>query len=494
MVGMDPIVELTAGKVRGRSTNGVTAFLGIPYAAAPTGPAAFAAPVRVTPWDGVRDATTQGATAPQPPYDPPFDQLLSNPLHDGPEFLNVNVWTPGGSGLPVMVWLPGGAFRNGSNAVPTYDGTAFARDGVILVSVNYRLGVQGFGVVHNSPDNRGLLDQLAALAWVQENIAAFGGDPDRVTLFGQSAGGMSVATLLSIPASRGLFQRAIVQSGTAQAVAIATEATFATAEVAKRLRVEASAAGLGSVPPAELIATQGAVASEMRQNPDPERWGPSVVRAGGGIMPFFPVIDGDLIRERPIDAIAKGAARGIDLMVGTTTEEFRLFTIPTGVAAAITAEALPVLTARMGLPPAIAEIYAANRPGLSPGEIVAAITSDAFFGVPTIRLAEAHQDTTFAYEFDWRTPVGGLGACHALELPFVFDTLGSGSTALTGPDAPQDLADRMHAAWVAFATSGDPGWPQYDTASRAVMTFDQPASRVIENPRADEYALWVGVG
>ncbi|TDU87042.1 para-nitrobenzyl esterase [Kribbella voronezhensis] len=486
---MDPIAAVAGGKVRGSTKDGVTAYLGIPYAAGPQGADLYAAPKPVTPWDGVRATTSLGPTAPQPGYEPPFDKLLNNPIIPGAEFLNVNVWTPGGSGLPVLVWFPGGAFRNGSNATPAYDGTAFARDGVVLVSVNYRLGVAGFGVVAGAPNNRGLLDQLAALAWVQENIAAFGGDPGRVTIFGQSAGGMSVATLLSLAASEGLYQQAIVQSGSAEAVALASDASLMTAEVAKRLGIEATPEALGAVPIPDLIKAQQAVSVDLRLNPDPSRFGASVVKAGGGIMPFFPVVDGELIHELPLDAIAGGAAAGIDLLIGTTTEEFRFFTVPSGIAASITAEALPVLLSRAGIDPAVAGPYAANRPGQSPGEIYTAITSDAHFVLPTIRLAEATSATAYVYEFNWKSPLPGLGSCHALEIPFVFDTLANEPSPLQGDDPPQELADRMHAAWVAFATTGDPGWSQYDTTSRPVMSFDHPESRQLADPHGDEPAL-----
>ncbi|WP_206686435.1 carboxylesterase/lipase family protein [Kribbella qitaiheensis] len=460
---------------------------------APQGADLYAAPKPVTPWEGVREATSLGATAPQPGYDPPFNKLLSNPIVDGPDFLNLNVWTPGdstagGGGLPVLVWFHGGAFRNGSNANAAYDGTAFARDGVVLVSVNYRLGVAGFGVLEGAPSNRGLLDQLAALAWVQENIAAFGGDPSQVTIFGQSAGGMSVATLLSLPSSKGLFRRAIMQSGSAESVALATDAMSMTAELAKHLGIQATPEALGAVLIPDLIAAQQAVSTDLRQNPDPARFGASVIKAGGGIMPFFPVVDGELIHEVPLDAINAGAGRDVELMVGTTTEEFRFFTIPSGIAAAVTAEALPVLLARAGLDPAIAGLYAANRPGQSPGEIYTAVTSDASFTVPTLRLAEA-ASSAYVYEFAWQSPLPGLGACHALEIPFVFDTLADGGSPLQGDNPPQELADRMHAAWVAFATTGDPGWSQYDTTSRPVMSFDHPESRQLADPHADELAL-----
>jgi para-nitrobenzyl esterase len=262
------------------------------------------------------------------------------------------------------------------------------------------------------------------------------------------------------------------------------------AELAKRLDVPVTAEGLGSVPVDDLIAAQRVVALELRQNPDPERWGPSMIRGGGGIMPFMPVIDGELLPERPLDALAAGAARGVELLAGTTTEEFRLFTVPNGVAASITPEALPLLIARAGLDQAVAGPYSANRPGQSPGEILTAVTGDSFFTLPTIRLVEAQLAAgapAYLYEFSWRSPMAGLGACHALDVPFVFDTLTP--SPLSGPEPPQELADRMHAAWVSFATTGSPGWSQYDTTSRPVMTFDHPDSRQVHNPHGDELVL-----
>ncbi|WP_328322478.1 carboxylesterase family protein [Kribbella sp. NBC_00382] len=488
---MDSIAVTSSGQLRGTTTDGITAYLGIPYAADPAGPKAFQAPEPPPAWDGVRDAITLGSTAPQPPYEPPYDVLLTNPLTAGPEFLNLNVWTPGGTGLPVLVWFHGGAFRNGSNAIPAYDGTAFARDGVILVGVNYRLGVQGFGVLKDAPSNRGLLDQVAALRWVQENIAAFGGDSGRVTIAGQSAGGMSVATLMSMPSATGLFQQAIVQSGSATATALAADGAVITAEVAKRLGVDSTAAGFTSVAIEELLAAQRVVAAELRQNPDPARWGATVVSAGGGIMPFFPVID-DSVPTRPLDAIAAGSAAGVDLLIGTTTEEMRLFSIPSGMAAAITAEALPVLLSRLGIDPAIAAVYAANRPDESPGEVFSAVVSDGFFSLPTLQLALAQRAhaTAYLYEFDWQSALDGLHACHALELPFVFDTLATATSPLYGAEPPQSVADSMHAAWVSFATTGRPGWSAYETTTRPVMTFGLP-TRLVENPRAAELALWI---
>jgi para-nitrobenzyl esterase len=210
---MQPVVSTASGQVRGVPLEaGGAAFRNIPYAASPTGPRRFRPPAPPVPWTGVRDAASYGPTAPKAPYVAPFDVLLPEPDIPGEDYLNLNVWTPDPAGsAPVMVWLHGGAFANGSGAVPGYDGTAFARDGVALVTLNYRLGAEGFLYLDDEETvpNLGLLDQVAALGWVRDNIAAFGGNPDRVTVFGQSAGAMSIGALPAMPSAAGLFHRAI---------------------------------------------------------------------------------------------------------------------------------------------------------------------------------------------------------------------------------------------------------------------------------------------
>jgi len=212
---MDPVVTTGQGQLRGAEKNGVLSFKGIPYAAAPFGANRFAAPQPAPEWEGVRDALEYGPTCPKGPYPDFIAPLLVEPEIPGEDCLNLNVWTPAldGDPRPVLVWIHGGGFTNGSGAVSTYDGTRFARDGIVFVSINYRLGADGFLLLEDAPANRGLLDQIAALRWVRENIAAFGGDPQAVTIAGESAGAMSVTTLLSMPVAEGLFQRAIAQSG-----------------------------------------------------------------------------------------------------------------------------------------------------------------------------------------------------------------------------------------------------------------------------------------
>ncbi len=483
-----PVVEVTGGKVRGRTVDGVSAFLGVPYAAPPVGRARFQAPRPVVSWTGIREASSPGATCLQGPYSPGIEPILGTHIVAGSESLNVNVWTSevGGAGLPVMVWIHGGAFTNGANAVPTYNGTAFARDGVVLVSINYRLGAAGFAVLEGAPANRGLRDQLCALEWVRDNVAAFGGDPGNVTIFGQSAGAMSVAALLGSPAAKGLFGRAIMQSGNPSIAATVEDARLLGAELGKALGVPATAEACAAVSPSDLLAAQESVRAEFAGNPNPARWGASVVAAGAG-MSFFPVVDGDVLPAVPVEAIAAGSARGIALLAGYTTDEFRLFTVPTGLADAITVDTLPYALARFGIGASAIRPYAVNRPDASAGDLLAAIVTDAVFRGPTRQLVElqaAVDSPAYLYEFGWRR--GDLGAMHALEVPFVFDTLAAASS-LTGPNPPQRIADEMHAAWIGFATNGDPGWPRY-AEDRLVMTFDEPGSELIADPRADEDA------
>ncbi len=467
----DPIVTLSSGAVRGTVRNGVAAFLGIPYAAPPTGVAAFAAPVAPEPWAGVRDATGYGPTAPQVGYPEPIAALLDNVIVMGEDYLNLNVWTPDptGSGLPVMVWIHGGAFARGSNRLAIYAGDSFARDGVVLVGINYRLGVPGFASVQGAPENRGLLDQLAALAWVQDNIAAFGGDPARVTVFGESAGAMSVASLLSSPAAAGLFHRAIMQSGNATAAVAVADARKVTARVAGLLGVPADAAGLGSVSAELLLKAQTDVALEMSVNPDPRLYGSTVVEVGMGIMSMMPVVDGEVLPNLPIASIAAGAGSDIPLVTGWNADEFRFFLVPTGLAAMVTADGARGMIGRYE--GAIAQFDEHVAAGTAPGDALCMVLTDVAFRSGSMRLARVRPGApTYLYEFGVPNDEADLGAAHAVEIPYVFDALAE-ARRLTGPDAPQAVADAMHRAWVGFATTGEPGWSGFSVAG-AVRRFD----------------------
>jgi para-nitrobenzyl esterase len=476
----------------------VAAFKGIPYAAPPFGDLRFAAPVPAPRWDGVRNCTDYGPTVPKPPYPAPVDLLLPEPVIAGEDVLNLNVWTPDPSatGLPVLVWIHGGAFVNGSGAVPQYDGTAFARDGVVTVTINYRLGVDGF--LHfddDGPANRGLLDQVAALEWVRDNIAAFGGDPDRVTIAGESAGAMSVTALLSMPRAAGLFRRAIAQSGAGHHALSAPTARRVAGLLAERLGVPLTRAALATVPIEDLVAAQRALSEQAALAPDPAVWGEITLNS----MVYEPVIDGDVLPALPITAIQAGAGAGVDVLAGSNTDEHALFLVPNGFVDLIDEGLLRLTLGGYGVPvEAAIDAYRTDAPAAGPGELLIKAATDWFFRVPAIRLAEARAGgpgRTFLYEFAWPSPqfAGRLGACHALEVGFTFDTLAApGSEPLAGPSAPQELADVMHAAWVAFVAGGDPGWPAYDQATRPVQVFGN-LTGVVPDPRAQQRILWDGV-
>ncbi|MEU4277432.1 carboxylesterase family protein [Streptomyces tanashiensis] len=485
-----PGVRTPNGVLRGALKDGVASFLGIPYAQAPVGALRFRAPEPAEPWEGTREATAFGATAPKRPYAPPLDALLPDPEVAGDDCLNLNVWTPwpaagpgdggpGDGGRAVMVWIHGGSLIHGSSAVPVYDGTAFARDGVVLVSVNYRLGVEGFGVFPDAPANLGLRDQIAALTWVRENIAAFGGDPDRVTVFGESAGAISIAALLASPLAKGLFRRAVIQSGapSARSIDVARRTTEA---IAARLKVPATAEAFAGVDPERLLAAQTAVTG--KGNP---------VLSG---HTFHIAVDGDVLPDHPGDLLADGASADVELLMGTNTDEYRLWFVPGGHTERVGSLAQRFLLRKGRISPRVAKVYREGRPQEKPGEVLGVLAADKLLRIPQNMLADyrlaGRTAATYLYEFGWPSPVLGLRACHALELGFVFDTLDLPETrALTGPDAPQALATAMHAAWVAFAKTGDPGWRPWDPA-RPVMTFGPGVPSLVEAPREAERRAW----
>ena len=493
-----PVVRTRSGDVRGGVVDGVYVFKGIPYAAPPFGARRLRPPQPAEPWSGVRDALAFSPAPPQPQMPAAIALLMplgSTPL--GEDCLSLNIWTPdlAATGLPVMVWIAGGMFEyGGTGSSSWWDGRHFARDGVVCVTINYRVGADGFLFLDADGANRGLLDQIAALVWTQENIAAFGGDPDNVTIFGESAGGMSVGDLLAMPSAEGLFRRAIIESGTAHHVTSAATASRITRYLAEKLDVAPTREAIADVPLDRLLAAQEELKAELSARPDPQRWGEVAMT----LLPFEPVVDGATLPARPIDRLVAGASAGVDLFVGTNVDEHRLFLVPMGIIERATEEALAGMAATYGLPVEVAlATYRALRPGAAPGDLLAAIQTDWYWRIPTLRIADAHAQrsgATYMYEFAWRSPQfdGLLGACHALEIPFVFDTLGAGTQPLLGADPPQQLADAMHAAWVAFATRGVPGWPRYDLQRRATMRFGA-VSGIVDDPLATERALWEGL-
>jgi carboxylesterase 2/para-nitrobenzyl esterase len=494
---MDPVVETRPGKLRGRRGDGVVAFKGVPYAAPPFGANRLRAPRPVEPWDGVRDALAFGPKSPQVSYPPGIAEGLAELVGAGEDCLTLNIWTPdpGPARRPVMVWIPGGMFEfHGTGASAFYDGGRFARDGVVCVTSNYRVGAEGFLYLGDGVANLGLLDQIAALEWVRDNIAAFGGDPGKVTVFGESAGAMSVATLLSMPRAEGLFKRAIVQSGTAHNVNSPETAARIGRRLAEKMGVPATREAIAALSSERLLRAQAQMRDELLARPDPAFWGEVTL----SYLPWAPTVDGDTIPQRPIDRINAGAGADIDLLVGSNAEETRLFLLSDGAIDRITDDAVAAIAAAYGLSAEGISAYRAAHPGASAGDLFSAIQTDWYWRIPAIRLADAHatnaRAATFMYEFAWRSPQfgGRLGAAHGVEVSFVFDTLGLGTEPLLGRDPPQSLADAMHGAWVAFAAGGSCGWPRYDPTRRPTMRFDT-APRVVDDPLGAALALWKGV-
>jgi para-nitrobenzyl esterase len=495
MTVTEPEVRAAAGTLRGSREGGsreagVAVFRGIPFAEPPVGTLRFAAPRPVRGWAGVRDAVSFG---PPPPQAGAFgmDTLSADA---GDDWLTVNVWSPEpgpGAGLPVMVWIHGGAYTIGMSGLPEYDGARLAREGgVVVVTFNYRVGIEGFAQIEQAPANRGLLDQVAALEWVRDNIRAFGGDPGRVTIFGESAGGGSVAALLAMPRAAGLFHRAVAQSAQGTFLSAALAADIATV-CAAELGLRPTVADLSTVTPARLPAAGDAVAATMVRWT--QRWGRAAYRS----IPFAPVVDGDVLPGTPWAALAGGAGRAVGLLAGHTRDEQRLFTALDGRLGQVTeAEATAALEA-LGPGPGGAGRYRDGFPAAGPDELYELVNSDWLFRMPTLHLAEAQAAAggpVHLYELTWPAPgMGGvLGACHGLDVPLVFGNLDRGQPAiLIGEESEEAeaLSARMRAAWTAFATHGDPGWPRYDTGERLAQLFDaRPA--VTAYPEEASRLIW----
>ncbi|MUN37216.1 carboxylesterase/lipase family protein [Actinomadura litoris] len=463
----DPVVETPAGAVRGVRDDSGELYRAIPYAAAPVGAGRFTAPAPHPGWSGVRDGRRPSPTAPQPVRD--FGGLDMAPYFGpgwvrGEEYLTVDVRTPAADHgrRPVMVFVHGGGFVTGSTHAALYDGGAFARDGIVLVRVNYRLGVPGFLDLEGAPANRGLLDVVAALGWVRAGIAAFGGDPGNVTVFGQSAGATLVGALLATPEAAGLFRRAIVQSGSGTGAFTPEQARRVTAAAAAALGVAPAADAFAAIPDERFLGILPALAGlDLRTG--------TATDPLAGLSPF-----GLVLAVQPADGLADGPGRDADLLIGTNTEEGRLYLVPRGDLESSTNADVRALAARVYADPgaAIAE-HRAALPDATPGELRSAVLGDALFGAGTARMAQAHarvsRGSTHVYSFAYRSTAldGRLGAAHTVELPFVFGVAEEpwlhGDAGLLGPDpAPGGLAARTHAAWVAFARTGDPGWAVHD--------------------------------
>jgi para-nitrobenzyl esterase len=481
---------------------GVVGFLGLPFAEPPVGDLRFNRPVAVASWDGPIDASEFGPACPQP-VDP--GQTLYQ--RQSEDCLTLNVWTPSADDgqRPVMVWVHGGGWVYEGTEDPLYNGAKLAARGdVVVVSMEYRLGVFGFSHFEDieGSGNAGLLDQKLALEWVRKHIEAFGGDPDNVTLFGESAGGMSVTALMAMPSAKGLFHKAIAQSG---AGGTARESAYAKA-VSDELLASAGASEVGELvdlTTAELLAAQDLLIEDAFLED----------------LLFGTVVDGDVVPEPPIQAIAKGSASNVPLLTGTTKDETRLWIIYVDLLANIPLDVVLtfVPSGARAIPDGksaedVIALYESNRPGAEPGTITHAAGTDIFFRLPAIRLVEAqlaHQpNNTFLYRFDWQPsapayPQYDLGSPHGADLAFTFGTP-EGWTEIYGTEGiPEGLRDEIMDAWIAFAKTGNPNhpampsWPAYEVTNRPTMIFDTMQSsslaEVVSDPAADERAFWDGV-
>ncbi len=481
-----PVIEVAQGRLSGLVKDGILRFNGIPFAKA----ARWQLPQAPDGWSGVRDATRFAAIAPQV-ASASEGVLGGTPGVQGEDCLFLNVWTPAcdGARRPVMVWIHGGAFVTGAGSVGTYNGKYLAARGdVVVVTINYRLGVFGFLNLRDASGGKapgtgseGIADQIAALRWVKDNIAQFGGDAGNVTIFGESAGGMSVGALLAAPAARGLFHKAIPQSGAAD-IGMARERSVKLAEmVLAKLGVDAETAL--TLPGKTVLDAQAALLAEPRST---------------GALPFGPTADGDILPKRGIEMVRDGNAKGVPVLTGTTRDEWKLFSITQR---GIGEDKLVRFT--NGLvgeerAAAMLEVYSEG----SPIDRWNAIMTDHTFTLPATRLldAQAPHGATYLYRFDWASPAmgGALGSCHALELGFVFGTHNdktAGQFFGTG-DAAHALALAMIDSWIAFARTGNPScaatgeWPRYDASSRQAMIFGDGAPKVANAPNEARRKAW----
>lgn len=471
----NPVITLSDGAVRGASDGAIERFVGIPYAAPPVGGRRFVAPQPVESWQGERDCTVPGPNAPQRIRDFPgldVKVLIGNGWIEGDDYLTLNLWRPAGSAanLPVMVFIHGGGFVVGSKDAPVQDGSAFARDGVICVAINYRMGIDGFLPIPGVPTNLGLRDQIAALTWVRANIAAFGGDAGNVTVFGESAGAMAIADLVTSPLAKGLFRRAIIESGHGAMTRDITVARRLVDKLAGLLGVSADKAGFASIAPGDR--TMDAIEKISQPTARIDLRDANGLEPVFGISRFVPVHGDDVLPQRPLDALKNGAGAEVDVLIGTNAEEMNLYLVPTGVRDKA-GRLLSWFALRRSIPKAWAILKAYGMgTGKKPGQALTDAMNDLVFRWPARRFAEEHRGRTHFYEFDWRSPMfgGELGASHGMEIPFVFDTLAAatGEQGLCGPNPPQELATRIHALWVRYATDGTLPWPEFDRTTRQV--------------------------
>lgn len=505
------IVQTRLGPIEGLEQGAVAVFRNMPYAAPPVGELRFRASEPPHDWRFTRDGKVAGASAPQ------LQSMMRDLAPQDEDCLHANLWvplTPGGalpSGLPVIVFIHGGGFVGGASTHPMYDGRELARRGqVVVVSFNYRLGALGFadfaaldGSGFAADANCGLHDQLQALRFVRDHIAAFGGDPERVTVMAQSAGAMSAATLLCAEPARGLFSRLILQSGAAHHVTTRTDSSRIAKRILDTLGIGADLGKLRGLPWAAIVRAQALC---LRERVEVGAEGRPLLSRG---MTLLPLVDGELVRERPTAALAAGAGADVPVLIGTNRHEWNFWMF---IAEATKRDldergVVDELRERAGeRAPDLFEHYraamAADGGAREPFRILSAVETDCMFGVPALRFCEARAHArapTFAYEFDWNGPLfeGQMGACHSLELPFVLGLTGEGFGQVFAGGGPRArrLSELMMDAWLAFAREAQPraealpAWPATGAAPSAIMALRE-APALIEDPRRGRYAFW----
>lgn len=477
------VVDTHLGKVKGVVEENTVTFYGVPYALNPFDEGRrFKAPQAMKPWSGVLDATTLTAPVPQPSRDMPTK------LVGAPGNLTLNIWAPtlemnASKRLPVMVWIPGGAFIREDASEAVYDGKSFAKHGVIVVGVNYRVGVDGFMHIKGAPDNRGILDQILALHWVQNNIADFGGDPQRVTLFGQSAGAESVAVLMGTKKAKGLFQKAIMQSPPMQ-VLTKNDAKQLAREFADKLNVSPSIKDISSISYQKLVEMVIDLGNVIKNRDD---WG----ELSWGGTAFLPVIDNDLIPDTPMTNLSSGADPSIPVIVGSTDQEARLYLVPGGQIDRIEADQISLFQKDFNLNKKPANIYTQKNPGQTLGDVYADMLSDYTFRMPALHIAEKlvkNGNPVWHYNFSWRSPM--FGAAHFVDVPFAFNTVQTSQAKLfLGNEPPESLAKAMHSQWAGFAKTGRANWMPYNLSKRTTMRFDVQ-SQEVDDPEKAVRVLW----
>ena len=493
-------IDTPSGRLAGARSGQVACFKGIPFARPPVGALRWRAPEPLEPWAGVRDAANFGPICPQAPTQ--VEALLGVAVGEQSEdCLHLNIWTPAcdDAKRPVMVWIHGGAFVLGAGSHGVYEGRWLAERGVVVVTINYRLGAFGFLALNAASGGgapgtgtEGLADQILALDWVNRNIASFGGDPGNVTIFGESAGGMSVAMLLAMSPARGLYHKAIAQSGAAHIGHEPERSARVAHALLAEMKLEShEAAKAIDAPYKAIIAAQISLVAKVNTGKDANRL---------GRLPFQPTIDGSLLSASPIATIREGFARDIPLLIGTTKEEWKLFTAASPGMRLMSQKNFSERVERLAGEAAqtMLEAYSSG----SPYERFNALMTDKAFAVPAARMAEAQGAVApvFSYRFDWHSNfLGGImGACHALDIGFMFGSHRKrllGTFFGTGAVAEQLSSDMMD-AWVAFARHGDPStastgkWPRYEQRTRPTMIFGDGAPHSVERPNEQRLRAW----